>query len=80
MELHKPIVGSLGYLNLYFNFSAFGLGSSGGRLRRIMNGQQAEIGKHPWMVYIKITTGGICGGSLISDQWIVTAAHCLQYR
>ena len=47
---------------------------------KIINGQLATVGQFPWQVAI-ISTGffknGVCGGSLISDVWILTAAHCL---
>jgi len=49
----------------------------------IINGQPADRNEYPWMVLLlnKIIVDPIeplCGGSLISNQWILTAAHCLQ--
>ncbi|MGE5421551.1 MAG: trypsin-like serine protease [Chloroflexota bacterium] len=42
---------------------------------KITGGTDALISEFPWQVYI--TSGDItCGGSIISDTWIVTAAHC----
>ena len=31
----------------------------------------------PWAVYIKIGSSGLCGGSILSESWVMTAAHCI---
>ena len=44
-------------------------------LLRIIGGRESEPNSWPWQVYI--TDGRYaCGASLISKQWLVTAAHC----
>jgi len=43
---------------------------------RITNGQTAGRGQFPWQVAIIREDVGFCGGSLISDTWILTAAYC----
>ena len=43
---------------------------------RITNRHTAERGKFPWQVDLIINGRSFCGGSLISDQWVLTAAHC----
>ncbi|XP_039269295.2 A disintegrin and metalloproteinase with thrombospondin motifs gon-1-like isoform X2 [Styela clava] len=43
----------------------------------IVHGIKAEFGNWPWQVFIEIDNGkDQCGGSLIEDMWILTAAHC----
>ncbi|XP_075071894.1 complement C1s subcomponent isoform X2 [Mixophyes fleayi] len=43
---------------------------------KIFGGSSAEKGNFPWVVNIDSNTRG--GGSLISDRWILTAAHVMQ--
>jgi hypothetical protein len=47
---------------------------------RIINGVEVDPpGKYPWMVSLQSSNGNhFCGGVLIDQQWVLTAAHCLQ--
>lgn len=47
---------------------------------RIVGGNEATRGEIPWQVaLINQATGlAFCGGSLLSDVWVITAAHCIE--
>lgn len=50
---------------------------------RIIGGTPVYYGESPWTVSIKKREGRkfftYCGGALISDRFVVTAAHCVRY-
>ncbi|NXV11839.1 OVCH2 protein, partial [Cepphus grylle] len=47
---------------------------------RIVGGNQVKQGSHPWQVSLKRRQKHFCGGTIVSAQWVVTAAHCLSDR
>merc|ERR1711892_387491 len=48
------------------------------RRSRIVHGQESAVNEFPWMVGLshKWSLRPFCGGVLISDQYILSAAHC----
>ncbi|XP_042857363.1 brachyurin-like [Penaeus japonicus] len=50
---------------------------SGGLGTRIVGGTESRPHQWPHMVALFVDDVIFCGGSLISDQWVVTAAHCM---
>lgn len=50
--------------------------------RRILGGIDTREGHWPWMAYlyhkaVGKSRGFFCGGSLINERWVVSAAHCI---
>lgn len=50
-----------------------------GRYLGVIGGDDAKRGDWPWQILMLNRGQGGCGGTLISDRWVVTAAHCV-YR
>nr|XP_016999469.2 serine protease grass [Drosophila takahashii] len=44
---------------------------------RISGGRDAELNSAPWMVFLHDNFEFVCGGSLITSAFVLTAAHCV---
>ncbi|XP_060807365.1 transmembrane protease serine 11E-like [Amyelois transitella] len=47
-------------------------------VRRIVGGMETSISMYPYNVAISRNGKHWCGGSIIDEQWVLTAGHCLE--
>lgn len=45
--------------------------------QRIVGGQEARPGSHPWIVSLQMGSSHFCGGTIVAEDVVVTAAHCV---
>lgn len=45
-------------------------------MARIVGGEEAEPHEFPWIVGISFNRKWFCGGTLLNNEWVLTAAHC----
>ena len=49
-----------------------------GRQTKIVGGQATSMNEYPWQAGIMDAQGGVfCGGTLVNERYVMTAAHCL---
>ncbi|XP_077491181.1 venom protease-like [Amblyomma americanum] len=65
----------------YPRFLPAGCGFTNFSTDRIVGGRESKPGAWPWMAAVYIKSGGAnnaaCGGALVTDRHVVTAAHCV---
>ncbi|XP_006817822.1 plasminogen-like [Saccoglossus kowalevskii] len=44
---------------------------------QVVNGTEAVPHSWPWQISLHNNKGHSCGGSILNDRWIITAAHCV---
>ncbi|XP_049957858.1 trypsin delta-like [Schistocerca serialis cubense] len=45
---------------------------------RIVGGEAVDISQYPWQLSLQKLGSHSCGASIISSDWVLTAAHCLE--
>lgn len=61
-------------------FDYFEPSFNSGNITRIVGGKPVNISQVPWQVALYRYDNFICGGSIISVDWVLTAAHCVEDR
>jgi secreted trypsin-like serine protease len=74
MTIYKYQKTCVSYLSLKIKL----LSSAHARVTKIIGGEIAIPHSQPYIVSLQLRKSHFCGASIISDTWVLTAAHCTQ--
>nr|CAI9694220.1 unnamed protein product [Rangifer tarandus platyrhynchus] len=77
LAVHSPPSRGLKYRIHAVNLKSIETVLESGFFSRSSSWRSSTVGGHPWQVSLKLGGHHFCGGSLIQDDLVVTAAHCL---
>lgn len=75
-QFFRRIVGSVGVVTLALAGTATGSGTAVAAQPTVVGGSDISVNDVPWQVLFIIDDAIVCGGSLVSPNQIVSAAHC----
>uniref|UniRef100_A0A0K8SDV4 Uncharacterized protein n=3 Tax=Lygus hesperus TaxID=30085 RepID=A0A0K8SDV4_LYGHE len=76
----EPIFNTFYYASTKRHLIQEGLGVAPRARRRVISGIDAYLGEFPWAVAIGLDQMFFCGGALLTDSLVLTAAHCMMAR
>lgn len=65
-------------LSILKNYTKFNRRPNREETGRVVGGRESEPRAWPWTVAIHKNGGFLCGGVILDEIWILTAAHCME--